>query len=214
MFLVSTMVMVTIALVMAVIVTNIYTKKESPERAPDWCVAIVSRFYPKYFRSYNETGSRLSKAARKRKNRSLTATCNVQLLHTSPIPSEATLENTATGSRATQKPEVVIETGNEIMQHASDSNGNGNGNNRSPEVIMGVNRYDYVASENNNPDVGEIPDRKRSQDKHDRQRFELEWKLIAKFTDRVFFWIFLVLSVCVQIVLILEILPIRSRKSV
>jgi len=38
------MVMVTIALVMAVIVTNIYAKKESPERAPDWCIAIVSRF--------------------------------------------------------------------------------------------------------------------------------------------------------------------------
>ena len=49
MFFASTMVMVTIALVMAVIVTNIYAKKESPERAPDWCIAIVSRFYPANF---------------------------------------------------------------------------------------------------------------------------------------------------------------------
>jgi len=59
------MVMVTIALVMAVIVTNIYAKKDSTERAPDWCIAVVSRFYPDYFlpeRSSNdlsgETGSR------------------------------------------------------------------------------------------------------------------------------------------------------------
>ena len=45
----STMVMVTIALVMAVIVTNIDAKKDSPERAPDWCIAVVSRFYPAHF---------------------------------------------------------------------------------------------------------------------------------------------------------------------
>jgi len=201
MFLVSTMVMVTIALVMAVIVTNIYTKKESPERAPDWCVAIVSRFYPKYFRSYNETGSQLSKAARKRKNRSLTDTCNVQLLRPSPI-SDATLENAATGNWATQKPEVVTQTEKEMIRHADDSNGNGNGNNRSPELIMGVNRYDYVASENNNPDVDEIPDQKWVQDQH-----ELEWKLIAKFTDRLFFWTYVVLALCVYVVLILQVFP-------
>lgn len=45
MFFVSTMVMVTVALVMAVIVTNIYAKKESPERCPRWCIRIALHFY-------------------------------------------------------------------------------------------------------------------------------------------------------------------------
>lgn len=46
MFFASTMVMVTVALVMAVIVTNIYAKKESPERCPQWCIRLALRFYP------------------------------------------------------------------------------------------------------------------------------------------------------------------------
>jgi len=46
MFFASTMVMVTVALVMAVIVTNIYAKKESPERCPQWCIRLAMRFYP------------------------------------------------------------------------------------------------------------------------------------------------------------------------
>ena len=66
MFFGSTMVMVTIALVMAVIVTNIYAKKESPDRAPDWCIAIVSRFYPGQFLP-ERPGSRARNEKRKRK---------------------------------------------------------------------------------------------------------------------------------------------------
>jgi len=75
MFFGSTMVMVTIALVMAVIVTNIYAKKESPERAPDWCIAVVSRFYPAYFLPQRpgtdqptETAGSGSKNAKRKRN--------------------------------------------------------------------------------------------------------------------------------------------------
>ena len=196
------MVMVTIALVMAVIVTNIYAKKESPERAPHWCVAIVSRFYPAYFRQNDETGSRVSQADRKRNNGSSTVTCNVQLLQSSPITSEETLENATAGSWATEKPEVDIENGKEIMQHADDPNGDGGGNN--PEVIRRRNRCNSVASEDNVDEVA----RNRKKEERDSHRIELEWKLIAKFTDRVFFWIFLVLSVCVHGALILHVFPI------
>jgi len=137
------MVMVTIALVMAVIVTNIYAKKESPERPPDWCIVIVSRFYPAYCPSnIDNTGSQLEIG----------------------------------------KPEVVIESGNEIMQHSDDAKGD-------------KNKYDVTA------------DFKRLRDKRDRDRPELEWKLVAKFTDRVFFWLFLVLSIIVHTVLLLQFRP-------
>jgi len=127
MFFGSTMVMVTVALIMAVIVTNIYVKKESPEHAPDWCIAIVSRFYPAYL-------------------------------------------------RPPRKLEVAVESGNGTVQ---------------PKPAD-----DPTGSEN----------------KRDRRRVELEWKLIAKFTDRVFFWIFLVLSIVVHIILFLLMIPISGKK--
>ena len=197
---------------MAVIVTNIYAKKESPERAPDWCVAIVSRFYPAYFRSNIETGSRLAKANRKRKSKSSTGVCSAQLQPSLPIASTtATSENLRAGNWATEIPEVVIETGNEIVQHANDANGNRSENSRSLEEDRY--RYDYNdAAEGSKPEVDDVmTDRKRLRDKQDRHRSELEWKLIAKFTDRVFFWMFLVLSVVVQIVLFMQIVPISPR---
>jgi len=222
MFFASTMVMVTVALVMAVIVTNIYAKKESPERAPDWCIAIVSRFYPKYFSPNKEIGSRLKEANRKgkgkrqTKGKHSTANCNVQLLRPFPSTSPGTSGSMAAGNRATQKPEVDIETGNEIVQHTDDPDGNGNGNKPSAEVIAGDSRCesDYNdAPGGNKSDVDQaIADRKRKQDKHDRRRNEMEWKLVATFTDRVFFWVFLILSVAVQIVLFLQIVPKWSTK--
>jgi len=128
MFFASTMVMVTVALIMAVIVTNIYAKKESPDHAPDWCVAVVSRFYPANF-------------------------------------------------KLTRKPEVVfVESGNGTVQAkpADDATG--------------------------------------SETKRDRRRVELEWKLIAKFADRVFFWVFLALSIIVHAVLFVMMVPRYARK--
>jgi len=204
------MVMVTIALVMAVIVTNIYAKKESPERAPQWCVDIVQHLYPAYFNFKNETGSRrVTKANRKWRNGSSTATCNDQLLRTFPTTSAAA----TTGNWATQEPEVVIETGNEIQQEAQDPSLNEGKS--SMEVMNAGSGYQssYNTSEDYKPEVNEvIVDCKRLPDKHDRRRFEVEWKLIAKFTDRVFFWIFLLLSIIVQAVLFLQMVPKPSGK--
>jgi len=131
MFFASTMVMVTIALVMAVIVTNIYAKKESSERAPDWCIAIVSRFYPGFFlqeRPINdmagETGSRAKNAKRKRKYTAdgcdvsistVTTGCDqfpVVSLKRSPLAYCRKLDKGAgggndTGNGPARKPEVV-----------------------------------------------------------------------------------------------------------
>jgi len=211
MFFASTMVMVTVALVMAVIVTNIYAKKDSTVRAPDWCIAIVSRLYPDYFSPNTEIGSRLKKANRKGKGKSSTVNCNVQLLRPFVNAVPGTSETMTAGNRATQKPEVVIETGNEIMQHADDPDGNENGNKSPREEITGENRYQSScndAAEGKGLDFDDLIAKwKRMQDKLDRQRNEMEWKLVAKFTDRVFFWVFFVLSVAVQVILILQIVP-------
>ena len=49
MFFASTMIMVSIALVMAVIVTNIYAKKDTPHRCPQWSIRLASRFYPAFY---------------------------------------------------------------------------------------------------------------------------------------------------------------------
>ena len=46
MFFASTMVMVSVALVMAVIVTNIYAKRNSSERCPEWALRLASRSFP------------------------------------------------------------------------------------------------------------------------------------------------------------------------
>ena len=217
MFFASTMVMVTIALVMAVIVTNIYAKKESPERAPDWCIAIVSRFYPAYFLSNIDTGSRLAKANRKRKCYGFPTTRSAQLQPTFPITSTmAASKNSTAGDKAIGKPEVVIESGNEITLHADDASGAKNGKDASLEMIRSKDRCkcgNSDTSDDNKPKVDDvITDQMRLRDKRDRQRAELEWKLVAKFTDRVFFWVFFVLSVVVQIALCLQICPISRRR--
>ena len=212
MFFASTMVMVTIALVMAVIVTNIYAKKESPEHAPDWCIAIVSRFYPAYFNALDETGSRISSPKKKQKSKSSTTTCNNRLPTSFPIHSAASSEIVTTGKWISKTPAVVIETGNEIIQLAGDT---GNGDNPSLDAMNEGSGYPsgHSVPEVNKPEVNEvIIDRKRMLDKQDRRRIELEWKLIAKFTDRVFFWIFLVLSIIVQAILFLQMISVSFGK--
>jgi len=180
------MVMVTIALVMAVIVTNIYAKKESPERAPDWCIAIVSRFYPTYFLpqrpSYDqpgETGSGGKNAKRKRKCASDGCEISIPTITTgnefplmslkrSPLAYCRKLEKAAgneTGNGPTPKPEVASADGNAKRRRRTASNS------------------------------------------FELERYDAEWRLIAKFTDRVFFWIFLALSTCVQTLLFIQMVP-------
>jgi len=194
MFFLSTMVMVTIALVMAVIVTNIYAKKESLERAPDWCIAVVSRFYPAYFlpeRPNNdhtgETGSRTKNAKRKRK---YTADgCDVSI------------STITTGSH--QFPVVSLKRSplaycRKLGKAAGNETGNGPA--QKPEVVS----------------VGGDSKRKKAtatSSFDDLERYDKEWRLIAKFTDRVFFWIFLVLSTCVQALLFIQMIAGTRNKQ-
>ena len=59
MFFASTMLMVSIALVMAVIVTNIYAKKNTSQRCPEWAVHLASRFFPSYSLPERESNASL-----------------------------------------------------------------------------------------------------------------------------------------------------------
>ena len=178
MFFGSTMVMVTIALVMAVIVTNIYAKKESSERAPDWCIAIVSRFYPAYFlpeRPGNdpsgETGSRAKNAKRKRKYAA--DGCDVSI------------STITTGS---DKFPVVSLTRSPLAYCRKLGKGAGN------ETGNGPAQKPEVAGVGGNTKRRKVT----AASSFDLERYDAEWRLIAKFTDRVFFWIFLALSACIQ----------------
>jgi len=207
MFFASTMAMVTIALVMAVIVTNIYAKKESPERAPDWCIDIVTRFYPTYFNLDGETGSCSAEENRKRKKNSGDTTCSDQLPRCSRRISAVMLETAAT-DLASHKPEVVIETENNTVQPNRAEFPTENGDRPPLEVVAGY--------EDGKPEAGERirpTDLKRMWEKQNRRRCELEWRLVAKFTDRVFFWIFLILSIIVHCALFLQLVPRSFRGS-
>jgi len=41
------MMLVAITMVMSVVVTNIYAKKDSSDHVPRWCIAVVSQLYPR-----------------------------------------------------------------------------------------------------------------------------------------------------------------------
>ena len=194
MFFGSTMVMVTIALVMAVIVTNIYAKKESPERAPDWCIALVSRFYPAYFlpqRPSNdhsgETGSGAKNAKRKRKCASDGCEISISTVTTgNEFPVMSLKRSPLAYCRKLQGKGVGNETGNGPAQK--------------PEVAAGA-------------DGSAKPRRRRTaSNSFEVERYDAEWRLIAKFTDRMFFWIFLALSACVQTLLFIQMVPLTRDK--
>jgi len=134
MFFASTMIMVSIALVMAVIVTNIYAKKDTPQRCPKWTVRLASRFYPAHYLPGHS-------------------------VHTGPHSDRHghTYTSRAPPSRGRQVP-TTLET------------------------------FDF-------------------------RRSEAEWRMVAKFTDRVFFWLFFFMSLCVQANLFLQMIP-ETRHAV
>jgi cation transporter family protein len=188
MFFASTMVMVTVALVMAVIVTNIYAKKECPEHCPAWCIRIISRFYPKHF---------------------LPERIVVPASDSTPTPQHfATGNNTANRKRKYGSGGTVgiatITTGVDRFPVASllhDHVG------KPPPEVHSMATTATAAK----PEVGGGGRSKRRPleigDSFDYERSDAEWRLVAKFTDRVFFWIFLALSSCVHILLFMQMAP-------
>lgn len=173
MFFASTMVMVTVALVMAVIVTNIYAKKDTPQRCPEWSIRLASRFYPTHFLPARPR-SRLS-----------------------PVKFGYPSAGSAGGGGGSRR--HVSET-LAITDTDLDSAGciccclcHGN-HRRDPEAGGGGAGLQLATID-------------ALRESFDFERSEAEWRMVAKFTDRVFFWLFVAMSTCTHTTLFLQMVP-------
>ena len=138
------MIMVTVALVMAVITTNLYAKKDSAVECPRWVVRMAIKFFPevvvppekppRHGRSKHDCNGRKSDVLSVTDGEldSLTCGCCCHSSNGAPTPTSETL---------------------------------------------------------------------------DMERIEVEWKLVSKFMDRVFFWLFVALSLTVQVALFMHMVP-------
>jgi len=199
MFFSSTMIMVSIALVMAVIVTNIYAKKDTPHRCPEWTVRLASRFYPAFYlppathHGGVDPGGRACPLPAVIERRPATGS------------SAAAFQLTPSHSDAAEKGEVAAygdgDCFSRMMAHCgclghrrggSSKRGHGVRASRAPPRRPSLRRQLSVPTTLENFDF---------------RRSEAEWRMVAKFTDRVFFWLFLVMSLCVQGSLFLQMIP-------
>ena len=171
MFFGSTMLMVTIALVMAVITTNIYNKKDSLHRCPRWVVALASKFYPAHLLP---------------PDRSRPADHHHQYLSG---------KHSCNGGRGGARGDVLAIT----------TDGGAAGAGEIESLTCGCCchcRKDSVSGIGMYPDVHPAPSTG-----FDFERAEAEWKMVAKFADRVFFWVFFALSSAVQTILFTQMVP-------
>lgn len=204
MFFASTMVMVSIALVMAVIVTNIYAKKNSSERCPAWALSFASRFYPSYHLQHM-TEHRTPDQERNRR----------KIFDISSIPNG---KLNVAGRRRTAA--TTIGGGGTLGGSSGASPCSGLGG--SAEVLSGPphrsrslqrgRRIDYSEdlmlkqirrSETEGSDA--------SQDRRDHARAKAEWRLVALLADRIFLWVFVALSVVTHTTLFVQMLPHAGR---
>ncbi|ESN93235.1 hypothetical protein HELRODRAFT_181170 [Helobdella robusta] len=220
MFFGSTMVMVTVALVMAVIVTNIYAKKDSKDRAPIWCLNIASKFYPI---------SRKSVCVSDNKNVASTEKANdvPQRIGATTIPIRPTWADNAT-PRCSLDPSMRIKNmesyGRNNMYPFVDRptcNYEMRQTNKLNWTKIFTKSTNLVATTESkrsmktfnctsvNCSIGNVEtnDKTQVQNPADQDVIEIEWRILAKFTDRIFFWIFLALSTLTQLTLFKQMVP-------
>ena len=197
------MIQVSIALVMAVIVTNIYAKKDTPQRCPEWTVRLASHFYPAHYLPGHctETGLHYDRHGRsymlpaiieRRATQPTSARPDVSQL--SPPPHLGVAENSDVGDDRACAGRLSC-CG--CCPRRKDSSKLGGGDR---------DRASWVAPPARTSSSGgrQVPTTLES---FDFRRSEAEWRMVAKFTDRVFFWLFLVMSFCIQANLFLQMIP-------
>jgi Neurotransmitter-gated ion-channel transmembrane region len=177
MFFASTMVMVSIALVMAVIVTNIYAKKDTPVRCPRWSVRLASRFYPAHY-----------------------------LPHVQAQP--AVLERCATKPSRSNVPHHCL------WQQCRALSQTQNQQVRDVNTAHEINDDDVICTccfchrdTNVTLSLSRQPSMNIIHDQFDFDRSQAEWRMVAKFTDRFFFWLFLAMSLLTHVSLFLQMVP-------
>ena len=144
--------MVTIALVMAVITTNVYAKKDSGQRPPRWLSKIALRMYADAAMLPPEPHH--SRNLRDRKQ-----DCNGRQVDVMSI-TDGELDSLTCGCCCHCKRDL----------------------------------RDGRAGHGHHHEV-------------DMDRLEVEWRMISKLCDRIFFWLFFVLATCVQTALFLHMVP-------
>jgi len=205
MFFASTMIMVSIALVMAVIVTNIYAKKDVPQRCPEWTVRLASRFYPAHFLPGHcvDAGTHYDRHGRAYTLPPIIERRGTQPSSARPDVSQLSSPHLGVAEKAAADNDEIC-AGRPICcgccLHRKD-----------------LSKYDDRASRfvppsrTSSSSCGrQVP---TTLETFDFRRSEAEWRMVAKFTDRVFFWLFLVMSFGVQANLFLQMIP-ETRHAV
>jgi len=236
MFFASTMVMVTIALVMAVIVTNIYAKKDTPQRCPLWTVRLASWFYPAHF-----LPPRLPQMPPSLK-------VEEQVGVADPNNDKFDYDVGLHGDTFTQQPPGQADRADEgspcfvwccaceeeepgsnerknKQQGADECTHERGEGQRSRETTTSFTHYDgkpeyrsdftspyssHYHDDDNKHDGTPSTSPHDSFETFDFERSEAEWRMVAKFTDRMFFWLFLALSVCTHSSLFLQMVPVST----
>jgi len=211
MFFASTMLMVSIALVMAVIVTNIYAKKNTSQRCPAWAVHLASRIFPSYGLPERESNASLVSLT-SGKDPELQPTPNPSR-QTPPRPRKpcdwptngktaaAAAATSGTGKRGTSPGTV----GGVSRRGAAEPGGGGAAERRARRMqrttaSVSIDSMLYPQAARQNSEEGSVV----SQERADRARLKAEWRLAALMADRVFLWAFVALSVATHASLLVQ----------
>jgi len=180
------MLMVSIALVMAVIVTNIYAKKNTSQRCPVWAVHLASRFFPSYSLPDRESNPSLVTLASGKDPEQ-------QQRHTPPSRPRST------NGKAMRR--GASPGGSGTNRRGTEAGGGGAAERRARRMhrttasISTDSMFPRQSSEE-----GSVVGVERA----DRARLKAEWRLVALMADRVFLWAFVAISVATHTSLLLQ----------
>jgi len=185
------MLMVSIALVMAVIVTNIYAKKNTSQRCPAWAVNLASRFFPTYSLPERES------------NASLVSVTSGK----DPEPQGIYPQRQTPPSRprSTHVPPTTVRRGTSPGGSGIGRRGPDTGGGAAERRARRMQRTTASISTDSmyprqNSEEGSVV----SQERADRNRLKAEWRLVAMMADRVFLWAFIAISVATHTSLLLQ----------
>lgn len=223
MFFASTMVMVSIALVMAVIVTNIYAKKDTPTTCPRWAVRLAARFFPANFLP----PSRLMAPRHRRSGASASRPPEIIERFPQPLPGpDGHQTPVPPASCPCSFDENECRYYNNVHSAAAAATCRMKKNRRRKKLAAGSHEckrccYDDDGMEDDETTVARcsaLPwqpslssSGARSTGGEEEELSKAEWRLVAKFVDRVFFWTFVVMSLMTHCNLFLQMVPETRR---
>ena len=213
MFFASTMVMVSVALVMAVIVTNIYAKQNSSDRCPEWAVRLACRFYHDHTLPERRAASGTTPTTERR---------SYSVGHDPEKGGGGKQQRKIFDVSSTLTPNGKLNPGRgRSFGGGSTSSGGGDlrakrGSDDSYTAACGhdsshrrrlqrASRVDDVID--GSGDVTTTTSPMSSFDEFNVQLAKAEWQLVAMFADRVFLWVFTALSCITHVTLFVQMLP-------